>query len=107
MSKLDNHLEKAQIAKGYGVKDHYYETLAVENGTPKPAIEVNFATQDSNGATPEDLIAVTIGRLDKLNGELPCRETSLAITKLEEALMWLNYRTVDRKRRGVEGTMME
>jgi hypothetical protein len=32
------------------------------------------------------------------------RETSLAITKLEEALHWLAARTADRVRRGVEGT---
>jgi hypothetical protein len=38
-----------------------------------------------------------------LNGKFPCRENSIAITKLEEALMWLNKRTADRVKRGVEG----
>jgi hypothetical protein len=32
-----------------------------------------------------------------------CRENSLAITKLEEALMWLEKRTADREARKVEG----
>lgn len=37
-------------------------------------------------------------------GELATRETSMAITKLDEALMWLQKRSDDRKRRGVQGT---
>ncbi len=32
------------------------------------------------------------------------RETSIAITKIEEAVLWLDKRTADRKERGVEGT---
>lgn len=33
----------------------------------------------------------------------PCRENSIAITKLEEALIWLDKRKKDRIERGVEG----
>lgn len=33
-----------------------------------------------------------------------CRENAIAITKLEEALLWLRKRTMNRERRGVEGT---
>jgi hypothetical protein len=33
-----------------------------------------------------------------------CRENAVAITKLEEALMWLRKRTMDREARGVVGT---
>lgn len=58
-----------------------------------------------NGCHNEDLIAIVIDRLECLNqGDFTCRENSIAITKLEEALMWLNKRTADRKARGVEGT---
>ena len=32
------------------------------------------------------------------------RETALAITKIEEAVLWLDKRTADRKERVVEGT---
>lgn len=43
--------------------------------------------------------------LESVNvGELACRETSNAITKLDEALMWLGKRAEDRKLRGVQGT---
>lgn len=37
-------------------------------------------------------------------GDLSSRETSTAITKIDEALMWLNKRASDRKRRQVQGT---
>lgn len=58
-----------------------------------------------NGCHNEDLIAIVIDRLQCLNqGDFACRENSIAITKLEEAMMWLNKRTADRKARGVEGT---
>lgn len=57
-----------------------------------------------NGCTMEDLIAVCIHRLECFQmGNYPCRENAIAKTKLEEALMWLNKRTFDRKYRGVEG----
>jgi hypothetical protein len=58
-----------------------------------------------NGITDEALIAVVIDRLEGFNsGPFRCRENSLAITKLEEALHWLNHRTKVRQARGVEGT---
>jgi hypothetical protein len=38
-----------------------------------------------------------------LNKNFPCRENSIAITRLEEALMWLDKRTANRDARGVEG----
>ena len=57
------------------------------------------------GFFTESLIQVAIVHLKAVNqGELTTRETSLAITKLEEALMWLNARAEDRKLRNVEMT---
>lgn len=51
------------------------------------------------------LIAVAKQYLEDVNiGELSSRETSIAITKLDEALMWLNKRAEDRKLRGVQAT---
>lgn len=57
----------------------------------------------SDGTTNEDLLAVLIDRLNFLQSKFPCRENALAITKLEESLMWLNKRTSDRQKRNVEG----
>lgn len=58
-----------------------------------------------NGCMNEDLIAMVIDRLQGFqNSPFMCRENALAITKLEEALLWLRKRTMDREARGVEGT---
>lgn len=58
-----------------------------------------------NGVCGEDLIAMVISRLEHFNmTEYKCRENSMAITKLEEALLWLRKRTMARENRGVEGT---
>jgi hypothetical protein len=58
----------------------------------------------NDGTTNEEVIEVLIDRIQYLNDKFPCRENSLAITLLEEALKWLNRRTEDRVKRNVEGT---
>ena len=63
----------------------------------------NLDGGEESGTTLEEVIRVAILRLSNLNMRFGCRENSLAITKLEEALMWLNKRTEDRIERGVEG----
>jgi len=57
----------------------------------------------NDGTTNEELLAVLIDRMNYLQGKFPCRENAIVITKLEESLMWLEKRTNDRKKRGVEG----
>lgn len=57
----------------------------------------------NDGTTNEEVLAVLINRVNYLNGKFPCRENAIAITKLEEALLWLNHRTAQRQARGVEG----
>lgn len=39
----------------------------------------------------------------ELNSAYPCRENSITITKIEEAIHWQDARTKDREARGVEG----
>ena len=56
-----------------------------------------------NGVQNEDVIDLLGVRLRDLNHKFPCRENSLAITKLEEANMWLRERTRIREDQGVEG----
>ncbi len=57
-----------------------------------------------NGLHNEDLISIVVHRLQGFqSSEFKCRENAIAITKLEEALLWLNYRTSQREERGVEG----
>jgi len=56
-----------------------------------------------NGTTVEEMLRVSIERLVDLNDRFSCRENSIAITKMQEALLWLNERTRERESRGVEG----
>jgi hypothetical protein len=57
----------------------------------------------NDGTTNEEVLAMLIDRCQNLHAKFPSRETALAITKMEEALMWLEKRTSDRIKRGVEG----
>lgn len=65
--------------------------------------EMNEDGTTVEGTTLEEMLRVSIERLQHLNSKFPCRENALAITKMEEALHWLNHRTADRIKRGVEG----
>jgi hypothetical protein len=58
-----------------------------------------------NGLSNESLLAVVEDRLLGFqSGPFACRENAVALTKLQEAMMWLQKRTRDRMARGVEGT---
>ena len=73
------------------------EVILFQNG---PINEVGI-----NGVTHEALLAIVADRLRSFqSGPYVCRENALALTKIEEAQMWLQRRTLERMRRGVEGT---
>lgn len=58
-----------------------------------------------NGAFVEGVIEAAIQRLQYFQtSKFVCRENAIAITKLEEALHWLDARTSKRGVAGVEGT---
>lgn len=60
---------------------------------------------EPNGAFVETVIAAAKQRIEFYNEtQFRCRENSMAITKLDEALQWLNSRTARREAQGVEGT---
>jgi hypothetical protein len=60
---------------------------------------------EPNGAFVETVISAALQRIKHYQEtEFRCRENALAITKLEEALHWLDHRTKNREERGVEGT---
>jgi len=61
--------------------------------------------KEPNGAFVETVIAAAVDRLEYYQAsQFKCRENALAITKLEEALHWLQHRTSKREAREVEGT---
>lgn len=73
-----------------------YINITFQNG---PIEEVGI-----NGAGIEDVIDLLIERLRGFNeGDMRCRENSLAVTALEEARNWLTLRTINRIQQGVEG----
>jgi len=80
------------------------DTEGTQKFQPVTFYKLNPDGSYENGTTLEEMLRVSIERLKDLNSRFACRENSIAITKMEEALMWLNKRTEDRKARGVEGT---
>ena len=97
--------------------DEHHET---EGGNPKggwtKAVGIDIVWQNGplgrgaerkepNGAFVEGVIQAALGRLEFYQtSKFKCRHNALAITKLEEALHWLQARTEDREKRLVEGT---
>ena len=58
-----------------------------------------------NGITHEVLLAIVADRLRCFQqGPFACKANEQALTHIEEAQHWLQQRTIDRMRRGVEGT---
>lgn len=93
---------------GQGGACHEYR---IEHGGPTDPFTIirfqNGPIQEAgvNGISGEALLAVVIDRLRSFQaGQYSCRENALALTALEESLMWLQKRTRDRLARGVEGT---
>lgn len=89
---------------------HYFQVRPVSNDSLEILSDVHFQEgpikeNGVNGVCNEDLIAMVICRLEHFNqSEFRCRENAMAITKLEEALLWLRKRTMGRENRGIEGT---
>lgn len=92
---------------GPGNACHEYE-ISVK-GVELPVGKISFqngplAEAGPNGLTNESLLAVVIHRLEGFqSGDFRCRENTLALTKMQEAMHWLQHRTADRLRRNVEG----
>lgn len=88
--------------------NHFYRVLRKEDGIILNTITFQkgaIKEHGVNGVMNEDLIAMVIDRLQSFQeSDYKCRENAVAVTKLEEALMWLRKRTQDREDRGVEGT---
>lgn len=72
-------------------------TILFQNG---PIPEVG-----TNGVTQEALLAIVADRLRSFQkGPYECKANACALTHIEEAQHWLQQRTIERMRRGVEGT---
>lgn len=73
-----------------------HTTILFQNG-PIPEVGVN-------GVTHEVLLAIVADRLRSFqDGAYRCKANACALTHIEEAQHWLQQRTLERMRRGVEG----
>lgn len=100
---------------GIGSACHMYR-VTVANGSEVSrgvCCDINFqkggvAEAGVNGISNESLLAVVEDRLIGFqSGQFACRENAVALTKLQECMMWLQKRTRDREARGVEGTLQK
>lgn len=95
---------------GQGNACHAYRIDAMDGDQAMDTCLIHF--QDGpikdagvNGISNEALLAVVEDRLIGFqSGQYSCRENAVALTKIQEAMMWLQKRTRDRMARGVEGT---
>lgn len=98
-----------------GANHHYMVTLPdwtrAPNGSEAKGVwDIQFqngpiAEAGVNGLTQEVLLAIVIDRLRSFQaGPYACKANACALTHIEEAQHWLQQRTIERMRRGVEGT---
>lgn len=100
-------------APGSGNACHAYRITSdkpQDGGTPDSAMcLIHFQdgpVQENgvNGISNEALLAIVEDRLQGFqSGPFACRENDIALTKIQEAMMWMSRRTRDRVDRGVEG----
>jgi hypothetical protein len=92
---------------GHGGANHQY---MVESGDFPQMLQISFqngpiAEVGVNGVTHEALLAIVADRLRSFQkGPYSCKANACALTHIEEAMHWLQQRTIERMRRGVEGT---
>lgn len=113
LSGLNDVLEiKVLDEPGQGGACHEYDISAPPEGdSPFPKLGYRICFQNGpiqefgvNGISGEALLAIVIDRLRSFQaGPFACRENALALTKLEESLMWLQKRTRERLARGGGG----
>jgi len=115
MRELDISSNKHVVVRdAQEVSEHHYYIIGKAGGHEILKEEFGFVDfQDGpiqevgvNGCQNEDLIAIVIDRLRYFQaGKFSCRENAIALTHLEDALHWLEHRTRERAKRGVEGKM--
>jgi hypothetical protein len=114
--KINELNESIEIAvmddPGHGNACHHYKII-VPPETPIDNVKILFqnggiAEHGVNGISNEALLAIVEDRLLGFqSGPFPSRESAIALTKIQEAMMWLHKRTRDRISRGVEGKHLQ
>ena len=94
----------------------FHEYVAAHQGEPADSTELQIeghtildiiwqskSGSEKNGAFLEEVLAVVYVQLQAFNKKFPCRENSLALTNIEQAVLWLASRKAERQQRGVDG----
>ena len=94
---------------GAGGANHVYEISGIPDETPTVIHfqngPISVDGNGVNGLTHEVLLEIVADRLRSFqNGPYACKANACALTHIEEAQRWLQQRTLERMRRGVEGT---
>jgi hypothetical protein len=97
--------------KGNGNANHEYHVIFGDVETGKDGVILQFQNGGRNiegsihGLTGEDLLEICRHRLQCFqSSDYACRENAIALTHIEEALLWLNKRVEDRAELGILGT---
>lgn len=110
VTMMKDNIEITAGDAGPGGASLRYRLVHSGPGGDDDLIILNFQNGDPaklvNGITNEALLSVVLDRLQGFaKGPYPSRETSIAITKIEEALLWMFSRSLDREDRGVLGKL--
>jgi len=93
---------------GQGNACHEYACVLPDGKTTNISFQngpINADGNGVNGLTHEVLLAIVADRLRGFQkGPYSCKANACALTHIEEAQHWLQQRTLERMRRGVEGT---
>lgn len=96
--------------EGFNTSSNASDPFVVRHGGPAEHATVLFQNGPItdvgvNGVTHEVLLAIVADRLRSFQkGPYSCKANACALTHIEEAMHWLQQRTIERMRRGVEGT---
>ncbi len=111
VNELNENLELTVLDEpAQGGANHEYQIVLNDGKSAQKSWNISFQNgpikeAGFNGLSSECLLAICIDRLRSFQaGPFSCRDNALALTHLEESLMWLQKRTRDRMLRGVEGT---
>ncbi|AHJ87209.1 putative structural protein [Bacillus phage BCP8-2] len=114
MVKVEHDLLTERCTKVYREKEssfhapHLFTVTSAEDDKTLAVIhfqEGALNVAGVNGVMNEDLLVMILTRLQSFqDSEFACKENAMAITKIEEALLWLRKRTMGREKRGVLGT---
>ena len=99
------------VNKGHHVYAVRYVAPGIENTPVATVVEIKFQNGPRNekdsipGVLDTDLLEIVRHRLQSFqSGPYATRENAMALTHLEESLMWMNKRVEDRAEQGTLGT---